>query len=94
MISGFVPIAPILYRMSNRDPKYMLESLAGVSTPSLVVWGGNDTAGREVSIFLLGVLRESQPLEIPNAAHACYVQNPKLFVTKLIEFALSLQNFE
>jgi abhydrolase domain-containing protein 14 len=79
-VSAFVPIAPIRI-------KQFLTALPECNTPTLALWGENDSL---IPIKLGNDLADAMPNArlhvIPNAEHACYMQATELFHQELLAF--------
>mmetsp|Transcript_74908 Transcript_74908/g.150617 ORF Transcript_74908/g.150617 Transcript_74908/m.150617 type:complete len:262 (+) Transcript_74908:118-903(+) len=80
-LGGWVPIAP---GAASRIFPEVYESL---ELHTLVVWGQNDRMGAQSSKALLAI-PGAEKLMIPDAGHACYLEDTELFHTALVAFAL------
>mmetsp|Transcript_13507 Transcript_13507/g.13573 ORF Transcript_13507/g.13573 Transcript_13507/m.13573 type:complete len:234 (+) Transcript_13507:114-815(+) len=78
-ISAFVPIAPIV-------PKHIdLVEFSSFEFSSLVIWGSRDEYGKIKSSEMTR-WKNASPLEILNADHACYLDDPHAFHSGLLSF--------
>lgn len=83
-VAGFVPIAP-----AGLDEH--LDKIRGLELPALVLWGENDTVvAAKVSRSLAEALPNSRRLEIGDAGHACYLDQPETFHRELLLFLKAL----
>jgi abhydrolase domain-containing protein 14 len=80
LVSAFIPIAPIFPKKT-----FDVSEIIKNKFPSLVIWGSNDTSGKNRSKELLK-MRYSIPYEIKGASHACYLDYPLQFNSELISF--------
>ena len=78
-VKGYVPIAPTI------PPGYNINSI-DASFPALVIWGQNDTMGKERSKIFAELKGMKEMLEIPRASHPCYLDEPGIFHTALISW--------
>lgn len=83
-VAGFVPVAPAAV------PEDATE-LAGIATPTLVIWGSEDAVfplarGRA----LAAALPRAELLVLEGAAHPCYLDEPEAFHRRLVAFARPL----
>lgn len=83
-VGGFVPVAPTL------PPRFDAASVKASTFPTLVVWGSNDTAGRERSKCFSSFSGRVELFEMTRANHACYLDDPDAFHKRLIEFLKSI----
>lgn len=81
-LSGWVPIAPVGATKIFSDVYEQLE------VQTLIFWGQNDRFGHLGSKALKAIPGSIQQM-IPDAGHACYLENTALFHQKLIEFSVS-----
>lgn len=76
---GYIPVAPVL--TANWEQNYPKSQL-----PTLIVYGSRDERLGFASRDSLKVLPASQIAEIPDAGHACYMNQPALFHNLLYWF--------
>lgn len=69
-LRGFIPVAPV----NDREKK----DFEKLDLPALVIYGSKDYKGKETSDLLLNI-PNSEKLEIPDARHPAYLDNPQLF---------------
>ena len=86
LLAGFVPIAPVGATSIFSDIYEQLEDV-----PTLVVWGQNDRGGYKQSQALLRI-PGSEPMMVPNAGHACYLEATDSFHARLATFALKVSS--
>ena len=55
---------------------------------TLVLWGQNDRYGTAASKALLAI-PGSAPVTVPNAGHACYLEDTAAFHGALLDFSLA-----
>ncbi len=83
--AGFVLVAPASIAEHR-------EALAGASAPALVVWGEADTlVPLEEGRNLAERLPRGQLVVLPDAGHACYLDQPQAFHAALLSFLGSLE---
>ncbi|XP_060691239.1 protein ABHD14A [Hemiscyllium ocellatum] len=79
-LKGFVPIAPAGTNLYNAD------QYEKIQTPTLIVFGELDTNLGVQSLKNLKYLPHHSVFKIPTARHACYLDEPHLFHTTLLDF--------
>lgn len=84
-VYGFVPIAPV-----DPFPQNKLGLFHNIKTKTLILFGANDEGGKRVSKVLEGVFDDPKIVEIKEAGHACYLDQPEVFHKELQEFLRSL----
>lgn len=84
-VYGFVPIAPV-----DPFPQNKLGLFHNIKTKTLILFGANDEGGKRVSKVLEGVFDDPKVVEIKDAGHACYLDQPEVFHKELQEFLRSL----
>ncbi|XP_042240762.1 protein ABHD14B-like isoform X1 [Homarus americanus] len=78
-LAGFVPVAPV-------STQLIKEKAPELRVPTLIIYGENDrTLGHSSRDDLLRI-PTSQDIEIPQAKHPAYLDNPNLFHTLLYNF--------
>lgn len=78
--SGFVAVAPV------GIPAFK-EKLKRIVVPVLAVWGDSDrTVPRAFQDLLADTVPEGSKITIPNAGHACYLDNREEFHKELLAF--------
>ena len=87
IVKGYIPVAPTI------PPKYDITTVKG-SFSILVVWGANDTMGKERSKIFLDFKGKKKQLEIPQAGHACYLDDSFLFHSSILDFLKSIYDFD
>jgi pimeloyl-ACP methyl ester carboxylesterase len=84
-VAGFVPIAPAAIADS-------LAEIRGSSVRALVVWGEkDDVVPPKESRALADALPNSRRVEIQDAGHACYLDQPEVFHRELLVFLKGLE---
>ena len=78
--SAFVPIAPV-----DKEQDLTEEFLETLNVPTLIIYGEKDARGREVS-QKLGSIPTSALVEVPEATHPAYVDQPDFFHDVLYNF--------
>lgn len=84
-VLGFVPIAP-----SDPFPEHKLGQFHNIKTQTLILFGATDERGKAVSKTLEGVFDNHRVVEIEEAGHACYLDQPEKFHEELQKFLRSL----
>ncbi|XP_072136864.1 protein ABHD14A-like isoform X2 [Mobula birostris] len=84
-LKGFVPVAPI------GTNAYSAEQYQKIQTPTLIVFGEQDTNLGVQSLKNLRHLPHHNIIKIPTAHHACYLDEPKKFHDALLDFLTKLQ---
>lgn len=80
LVSGFVPIAPVGADEYGARLKYN-------QVRTLILWGENDPLFPvEMGEVLAQVVPESRLAVLPDAGHACYLDQPELFHRELFGF--------
>lgn len=82
-VRAFIPVAPTI------PPLFNVSRVNAVNIngfPSLVIWGQNDTLGRERSKIFKEFKGKNDLLEIPRASHPCYLDEPGIFHSALLSF--------
>ncbi|NWV01271.1 ABHEA protein, partial [Upupa epops] len=72
-LSGFVPIAPV----GTKD--YSAEQYRHVQTPTLILYGDQDTGLGLQALQSLQHLPVHRVAVVPDAGHACYLDQPEDF---------------
>lgn len=83
IIRAFIPIAPTI------PPLFNVSRVNAVNIngfPSLIIWGQNDTLGKERSKIFKDFKGKNDLLEIPRASHPCYLDEPGIFHSALLSF--------
>ncbi|MBN3316807.1 ABHEA protein, partial [Atractosteus spatula] len=84
-IKGFVPIAPV-------DTKsYTAEQYQSIQTPTLIVYGEQDTGLGAQSLKSLRQLPHHSVVQLAGARHACYLDRPREFHQALLDFLSKLE---
>ena len=79
-LAGFVAVAPVGIA-SYQD------RLKNITAPVLAIWGENDNVvPRAQQDLLVSSVPHGQKVVIPNAGHACYMDDAATFHAKLLEF--------
>jgi len=79
-LTGLVAVAPV-------GVPAMLDRLAGISLPTLAVWGSNDrVVPTSIASRLCRVLPNANLIILTNAGHACYIQATESFHQHLLAF--------
>ncbi len=83
-VAGFIPIAPA-------GVEQHLESLRDSAVPALIVWGEDDRVVplRQAEILSKALPNSSKAI-LPDAGHACYLDQPIEFHRELLQFLASL----
>ncbi|XP_059800467.1 protein ABHD14A isoform X1 [Hypanus sabinus] len=84
-LKGFVPVAPI------GTNGYSAEQYQKIQTPTLIIFGEQDTNLGVQSLKNLRHLPHHNIIKIPTAHHACYLDEPKKFHDALLDFLTKLQ---
>ncbi|NXL94845.1 ABHEA protein, partial [Alectura lathami] len=84
-LAGFVPIAPV----GTRD--YTAAQYRQVQTPTLILYGDNDTGLGHQALQSLQQLPRHRVVVLPGAGHACYLDKPEDFHRALLGFLGQLQ---
>ncbi|XP_032828139.2 putative protein-lysine deacylase ABHD14B isoform X1 [Petromyzon marinus] len=83
-LRAFIPIAPV------HTAKYKSNEYEKIQTPTFIVYGGLDTNLGVQSLQRLILLPNHRVLELPQAGHSAYKDQPHLFHQGLLDFLLSL----
>jgi abhydrolase domain-containing protein 14 len=78
--SGFVPIAPV-----DKEQDLTEQYLSTLRVPTLILYGDQDARGKEVSQKLASI-PTSALVEVPEATHPAYVDQPDFFHDVLYNF--------
>ncbi|XP_051874223.1 protein ABHD14A [Pristis pectinata] len=84
-LKGFVPVAPV------GTNAYSAEQYQKIQTPTLVVFGEQDTNLGAQSLKNLRHLPHHSIFKIPRAHHACYLDEPHKFHDALLDFLTKFQ---
>ncbi|NXP00404.1 ABHEA protein, partial [Certhia brachydactyla] len=84
-LAGFVPIAPV------GTKGYTAEQYQRVQTPTLIVYGEDDTGLAPQALQNLQHLPEHHVAVLPGAGHACYLDKPEDFHQALLGFLSQLK---
>lgn len=78
-LRGFIPVAP------GAVAKYTEEELKGLDLPTLIVYGEKDTSFKQY-VAKMNNIPGSEVFMMRDAHHPCYLDNPKEFNARVIEF--------
>ena len=81
-ISAYIPVAPVI------PPDFKPSFIPSGAFRTLVVWGSKDEYGKDRSKELLEI-PGAVPFEIEGGSHPCYLDEPELFNSKLVNFLAS-----
>ncbi|KAL4630681.1 alpha/beta hydrolase domain-containing protein 14A-like [Arapaima gigas] len=84
-LRGFIAIAPVGTR------SYSLQQYQAIQTPTLIVYGEQDTNLGAQSYKNLSQLPQSSAVRLQGARHACYLDRPHEFHEALLQFLSKLQ---
>ncbi|KAJ7316719.1 hypothetical protein JRQ81_002881 [Phrynocephalus forsythii] len=84
LLKAYVPVAPIC------TDKFSASQYASVKTPTLIVYGDQDTQMGEVSLNNLKNLPNHKVMLMKGAGHACYLDKPEEWHLGLLDFLKSL----
>ncbi|KAG9471475.1 putative protein-lysine deacylase ABHD14B [Eleutherodactylus coqui] len=84
-VAAYVPVAPIC------TDKFTVQDYSRVQFPALIVYGDGDEQLGEVSLNNLKNLPNSQVFCMKGAGHACYLDDPDSWHSRLLEFLGSLK---
>lgn len=84
LFAGYVPVAPANALSFSAD-----DFAAVTDVPALIVYGERDHKGKQAS-ELLASIPDSTLFMIPDGSHPAYLDNPKLFHSRLMEFLRSV----
>jgi len=79
-IAGYVPVAAVLEVTSMRKRQNVAE------LPTLIVWGENDHPDSSRARMYKTLFPQHQMYVMPDAPHPCYLKDPELFNSLLIDF--------
>ncbi|XP_038266761.1 protein ABHD14B [Dermochelys coriacea] len=85
LVQAYVPVAPIC------TEKFPATQYASVKTPTLIVYGDQDTQLGEISLNNLKNLPNHKVLLLKGAGHACYLDKPEEWHLGLLDFLKSLE---
>ncbi|XP_056128748.1 protein ABHD14B isoform X2 [Lampris incognitus] len=80
LIQAYIPVAPIC------TEKFTAEQYQSVKTPTLIVYGDQDTQLGEVSLSNLSGLANHKVVVMEGAGHACYLNDPAAWHKALTGF--------
>ncbi|MBN3295087.1 putative protein-lysine deacylase ABHD14B [Amia ocellicauda] len=80
LLKAYIPVAPIC------TDKFTAEQYGSVQTPTLIVYGDQDTQLGKVSLNNLTKLANHKVVVMKGAGHACYLDNPAEWHRALLEF--------
>ncbi|XP_023699039.1 protein ABHD14A [Paramormyrops kingsleyae] len=84
-LRGFVPIAPVGTR------NFSAQQYQAIQTPTLIVYGEQDTNLGAQSYKNLSQLPRSSTVRLEGAGHACYLDKPREFHQALLDFLSKLE---
>ncbi|NXN51389.1 ABHEA protein, partial [Rynchops niger] len=84
-LAGIVPVAPV----GTKD--YAAEQYQQVQTPTLILYGDRDTNLGPQALQSLRHLPRHRVAVVPDAGHACYLDNPEDFHRALLGFLRQLK---
>lgn len=80
------------HRVERVDPEQQWQALARITCPTLLVRGAeSDLLSRETARRMINVIPHCHLIEIPNAGHSVFMDNPTDFIAALKKF-LSAEN--
>ncbi|XP_030425309.1 protein ABHD14B [Gopherus evgoodei] len=85
LVQAYVPVAPIC------TEKFPTTQYASIKTPTLIVYGDQDTQLGEMSLNNLRNLPNHKVLLLKGAGHACYLEKPEEWHLGLLDFLKSLE---
>ncbi|XP_051563254.1 putative protein-lysine deacylase ABHD14B, partial [Myxocyprinus asiaticus] len=83
-VKAYITIAPIC------TEKISAEQYSGIQTPTLIVYGDQDTQLGEVSLSNLSQLPNHKVMVMKGAGHPCYLDDPATWHKAILDF---LQSF-
>ncbi|KAG7280570.1 hypothetical protein CRUP_028296 [Coryphaenoides rupestris] len=83
-VRAYVPVAPIC------TEKFTAEQYHAVQTPTLIVYGDQDTQLGELTLGNLSQLASHKVVVMKGAGHACYLDDPVTWHGALVEFLQTL----
>ncbi|KAG9327987.1 hypothetical protein JZ751_017007 [Albula glossodonta] len=84
LVRAYIPVAPIC------TEKFTAEQYGSIQTPSLIVYGDQDTQLGEVSLNNLKNLANHKVVVMKGAGHPCYLDNPAEWHKAVLEFLQTL----
>ncbi|KAG5274259.1 hypothetical protein AALO_G00134100 [Alosa alosa] len=84
LLRAYVPIAPIC------TDKFNAQEYASVQTPTLIVYGDQDTQLGELSMSNLRHLPNHKVVVMKGAGHPCYLDDPETWHKALLDFLQTL----
>nr|XP_060621823.1 protein ABHD14A [Anolis sagrei ordinatus]XP_060621824.1 protein ABHD14A [Anolis sagrei ordinatus] len=84
-LRGFVPIAPVVSK------EFTAQQFQQVKTPTLIIYGEHDNGLGRQSLPSLQQIPKSKVVMLPEAGHACYLDQPKEFHKALLNFLSELK---
>ena len=73
--------------LGMKSSKSIIPSLSSISVPTLIVWGANDSViPIEFSQEFVSAIPDVIFLKIQNSGHTPYVEHPKLFTNRVLQF--------
>jgi len=84
-LRGYIPVAPVIPSEYANSEKF-----SQVLTPTLVIYGQNDPQLNTPNKELLVSIPKSDLVVIPDAEHPCYLDDPDLFHSKVVQFLKQL----
>ncbi|XP_009577259.1 PREDICTED: alpha/beta hydrolase domain-containing protein 14B isoform X2 [Fulmarus glacialis] len=85
LLKAYVPVAPIC------TEKFTTEQYTQIKTPTLIVYGDQDTELGQASLNNLRHLPEHRVLVLQGAGHACYLDKPDEWHHGLLAFLQQLE---
>ncbi|CAM2117133.1 unnamed protein product [Caretta caretta] len=85
LVQAYVPVAPIC------TEKFPATQYTSIKTPTLIVYGDQDTQLGEISLNNLKNLPNHKVLLLKGAGHACYLDKPEEWHLGLLDFLKSLE---
>lgn len=83
-VKAYIPVAPIC------TEKFTAEQYGNIQTPTLIVYGDQDSQLGEVSLRNLSNLPNHKVVVMKGAGHPCYLDDPKTWHNAILEFLQSL----
>ncbi|XP_051567952.1 putative protein-lysine deacylase ABHD14B [Myxocyprinus asiaticus] len=83
-VKAYIPVAPIC------TEKISAEQYSGILTPTLIVYGDQDTQLGEVSLSNLSQLPNHKVVVMKGAGHPCYLDDPATWHKAILDFLQSL----
>ncbi|XP_023676823.1 putative protein-lysine deacylase ABHD14B [Paramormyrops kingsleyae] len=88
LLGAYIPIAPIC------TEKFTAEQYQSVQTPTLIVYGDQDTQLGEVSLNNLKKLANHKVVVMEGAGHPCYLDKPVEWHKILLDFLHTLDSLD